>query len=58
MPLPHKERLIVGQMYVFEAFAGPDTDPNLCEFTIDPDQVHDLDILEIRLPCAAALRAR
>jgi outer membrane protein OmpA-like peptidoglycan-associated protein len=54
VPLPHKERLIVGQTYVFEAFAGPGTDPNLCEFTIDPDQVHDLDILEIRLPVRRA----
>ena len=25
-PLSHKERLIVGQTYVFEAFAGPDAE--------------------------------
>ena len=25
--------------YVLEAFAGPGTQPNTCEFTIDPEQV-------------------
>ena len=37
--LPHKERLIVGQTYAFEVFGGAGTDPNACEFTIDPDEV-------------------
>ena len=32
--LPHKERLVVGQTYVFEAFSGPGTEPNSCEFTV------------------------
>ena len=49
-PLPNKERLVVGQAYIFEAFAGPGTEPNRCEFTINPDQVLERDILEIRLP--------
>ena len=32
--IPHNERLIVGQTYIFETFHGPGTDPNACEFTI------------------------
>ena len=37
--LPHKERLVVGQTYVFEVFGGAGTEPNACEFTINPDEV-------------------
>ena len=48
--LPDKERLVVGQTYVFEAFPGPGTEPNVCEFTIHPDQVLERDVLEVRLP--------
>ena len=48
--LPHKERLVVGQRYVFEAFNGPGTEPNVCEFVIDPEEILERDILEVRLP--------
>ena len=50
VPLPHKERLVVGQTYVFETFAGPGTEPNRCEFTIEPEEVLERDVLEVRLP--------
>ena len=52
--LPHRERLIVGQTYIFEAFPGPGTEPNACEFTIDPSAVLERDILEVRLPVRRA----
>ena len=54
--LPHKERLIVGQQYIFEVFGGPGTEPNLCEFTVDPDAVLERDVLEVRLPIKKSQR--
>ncbi|KAL1508415.1 hypothetical protein AB1Y20_004524 [Prymnesium parvum] len=38
-PLPKSERFFVSQEYVFEALAGPGTEPNSVEFFLDPRQV-------------------
>lgn len=48
--LPRTERLYVAQTYLLEALAGPGTEPNACEFSIDPATLAATDALEVRLP--------
>lgn len=50
LPQGEELRLAVGQTYVFEAFAGPGTEPNACKFEVDPETLLDADRLEICLP--------
>lgn len=48
--VPRSERLFVGQEYIFEALQGPGTEPNSCEFNLDPTEVRESDVIEVKLP--------